>query len=97
MERGMWQGDPLSPFLFLLAAKGLHVMMKEAMHKQLYKKYQLVPKNTQISHLQYADDTIFFGTWDKHNILTLMRILKCFSSVSSLKLNLLKIKLYGVG
>ncbi|GJV40051.1 putative RNA-directed DNA polymerase [Tanacetum coccineum] len=51
----------------------------------------------QVSHLQYADDTIFFGEWNKENAKTLMCILKCFEEVSGLRVNYNKSKLYEVG
>ncbi|GKE75843.1 kinase-like domain, beta-lactamase/transpeptidase-like protein [Tanacetum coccineum] len=50
-----------------------------------------------VSHLQYADDTIFFGEWSKENVRSLMCILKCFEEVSGLRVNYNKSKLYGVG
>ena len=50
-----------------------------------------------VSHLQYADDTIFFGEWNRDNAKALMCILKCFEEVSGLRVNYNKSKLYGVG
>ncbi|GKA53023.1 RNA-directed DNA polymerase, eukaryota [Tanacetum coccineum] len=50
-----------------------------------------------VSHLQYADDTIFFGEWNKDNAKSLMCILKCFEEVSRLRVNYNKSKLYGIG
>ncbi|GJV37659.1 hypothetical protein Tco_1410136 [Tanacetum coccineum] len=45
-----------------------------------------------VSHLQYADDTIFFGEWSKRNAINLIRIMKGFEKVSGLKVNLNKSK-----
>jgi len=57
------QGDPLSPFLFLLAAEGLHVLMKSVVDNNLYTGYEVGNSNSVVvSHLQFADDTLLVGT-----------------------------------
>ena len=56
----MRQGDPLSPFLFILAAEGLNAMVGEAVTKGIFNDVQVGRSDVIISHLQYADDTIFF-------------------------------------
>ncbi|GJZ02652.1 putative RNA-directed DNA polymerase [Tanacetum coccineum] len=50
-----------------------------------------------VSHLQYADDTIFFGEWSRRNAINLMCIMKGFEKAAGLKVNLNKSKVYGVG
>ncbi|GAU35790.1 hypothetical protein TSUD_56670 [Trifolium subterraneum] len=60
LERGLRQGDPLSPFLFLLAAEGLNVLMKTMVECNLFSGYSVGDgASTSISHLQFADDTLF--------------------------------------
>lgn len=97
MERGVRQGDPLSPFLFILAAEGLNAMIKEAKQSGLFRGVQVGMDRVEVSHLQYADDSIFFGEWDRRNIGNLMIILKSFEAVSGLKINLNKSRFYGLG
>lgn len=50
-----------------------------------------------MSHLQFADDALFFGEWSLHNAKVLSRILSCFHLAFGLKVNLNKSKLFGVG
>ncbi|GKE05044.1 reverse transcriptase domain, reverse transcriptase zinc-binding domain protein, partial [Tanacetum coccineum] len=97
LERGVRQGDPLSPFLFILAAEGLNAIVSEAVEKGIFRGVVVGDNNVMVPHLQYADDTIFFGDWDKDNAKSLMCILKCFEEASGLKVNYNKSKIYGIG
>ncbi|XP_071718810.1 uncharacterized mitochondrial protein AtMg01250-like [Rutidosis leptorrhynchoides] len=97
MGRGVRQGDPLSPFLFILATDGLNILTKAAIDKNLFRGVEIGRDKVLISHLQYAEDTIFFGEWSSSNARNLINILKCFELASGLKVNFQKSCLYGVG
>ncbi|GJW78077.1 reverse transcriptase domain, reverse transcriptase zinc-binding domain protein [Tanacetum coccineum] len=97
LKRGVRQGDPLSPFLFILAAEGLNAIVTEAVEKGIFRGVVVRENKVTVSHLQYADNTIFFGEWNKENAKALMCILKCFEEVSGLKVNYNKSKIYGIG
>ncbi|GJS96150.1 putative RNA-directed DNA polymerase [Tanacetum coccineum] len=97
MERGLRQGDPLSPFLFLIVVEALQVSIIEACNKNLFKGLYLNEDNTNLSLLQYADDALFFGEWSLWNAKKLVMILKCFQDASGLRVNLAKSKLYEIG
>ncbi|GJY40280.1 arginine repressor C-terminal-like domain-containing protein [Tanacetum coccineum] len=90
MERGLRQGDPLSPFLFLLVVEALQIAILEACSKGFFKGVSLAEGGVNISLLQYADDALFFGEWSRLNAKNLILILKCFENASGLKINLSK-------
>ncbi|XP_071729345.1 uncharacterized mitochondrial protein AtMg01250-like [Rutidosis leptorrhynchoides] len=81
LQRDVRQGDPLSPFLFIIAAEGLNALAKAAV------KYNMF----------LGDDTIFSGNWSKENICNLMKLLKCFELTSGLKVNYQKSNLFWIG
>ncbi|GAU17907.1 hypothetical protein TSUD_330330, partial [Trifolium subterraneum] len=97
MERGLRQGDPLSPFLFLLAAEGLNVMMRAMVQANLYTGYTIGSANSiVVSHLQFADDTLLLGAKSWANVRALRGVLSLFEKVSGLKVNFHKSMLVGV-
>ncbi|GKA76737.1 ribonuclease H-like domain-containing protein [Tanacetum coccineum] len=83
MERGLRQGDSLSPFLFLLVAEALQVSITEACNKCFYKGVYRSEDGLNVSLLQYADDALFFGKWSRSNARNLILILKCFEEASA--------------
>ena len=83
MERGLRQGDPLSPFLFLLAAEGLNVLMTSAVNLNLFTGYFIGTHNpTMLSHLQFADDTRLLGVKSWANVRALRAIMVLFENMS---------------
>ncbi|KAJ0610677.1 putative RNA-directed DNA polymerase [Helianthus annuus] len=61
LKRGLRQGDPLSPFLFVLALEVLEVFIKRATSLGLFNGVQLPNGGPNLTHLCYADDVIFMG------------------------------------
>jgi hypothetical protein len=58
LERYLRQGVPLSPFLFLLAPKGLNVMMNATVEAGLFFGYDIGQGvSISITYLQFAEDT----------------------------------------
>nr|XP_029151642.1 uncharacterized protein LOC114925980 [Arachis hypogaea] len=60
MERRLRQGDPLSPFLFVLVVDVLHRMIGEAVRNGRISPMLVGTDSIELFHLQFADDTILF-------------------------------------
>jgi len=55
--------------------------------KNLFRGFPVGTNNVDISILQYADDTIFFGEASMENVKAIKAILRTFELVSGLKIN----------
>ncbi|CAL5358449.1 unnamed protein product [Camellia sinensis] len=95
-QRGLRQGDPLSPFLFNVVAEGLNILLERAKQLGLIKG-AVVGSDLRITHLQFADDTILFCEAEWEEILNIKRILRCFEIMSGLQINYHKSVVCGVG
>ncbi|GKV05043.1 hypothetical protein SLEP1_g17092 [Rubroshorea leprosula] len=96
ISQGLRQGDPLSPFLFLIVAEGLNGMITTVVQKGLMEGVEVGSKGFKVSHLQFADDTILFGSATEQNVWAMKGIMRSFELVSGLKVNFNKSQLLGI-
>ncbi|XP_016192852.1 uncharacterized protein LOC107633766 [Arachis ipaensis] len=87
MERDLRQGDPLSPFLFVLVVDVLHKMIGEPVRNKRILPLLIGKDNIELSHLQFADDTILFCPPEEETIRSYARLLRCFEMMSGLTIN----------
>jgi Reverse transcriptase (RNA-dependent DNA polymerase) len=89
LRRGVRQGDPISPYLFILAMNFLAAWMKKLNETQLLK---LVFPSCR-SCLQYADDTLILLKPEDQQLQILKMVFHIFGEMSGLRINLQKSKL----
>ncbi|WMV08266.1 hypothetical protein MTR67_001651 [Solanum verrucosum] len=66
--RGLKQGDPLSPALFILGAEVLSRLLNSLHQIPSYKGFYMEPKGPQINHLSFANDVIIFAAIDRQSL-----------------------------
>ena len=59
-SRGLRQGDPLSPYLFLLVADGLSTLLKHNEGLGDIDGLKVCRRAPSVSHLLFADDSLLF-------------------------------------
>nr|GEX60891.1 RNA-directed DNA polymerase, eukaryota, reverse transcriptase zinc-binding domain protein [Tanacetum cinerariifolium] len=74
LHRGLNQGDPLAPFLFLLIIESLHLSFSQAVEEGIFIGFR-VDHSITLFHLFYADDAVFIGEWSHSNLKGIMNIL----------------------
>lgn len=97
INKGVWQGDPLSPFLFIIPMEGLSIAMKTTCENGIFTGTKMPHDDISVSHLFYADDALFLDEWNKENIKNFARTLKCFHATSGLKINFQNSCVFGIG
>lgn len=97
IERGLRQGDPLSPLLFNICVNGLSCMLSQLLGNSGSNLFCGVKMGTAeaLNHLQFADDTLLFCEKDENQMELLCHTLFSFLFASGLKLNMAKSELIG--
>ncbi|XP_020586152.1 uncharacterized protein LOC110028584 [Phalaenopsis equestris] len=85
-SRGIKQGDPLSPTIFILAFDYLSRSLNELASRKPHSLYSH-RSSTLINHLAFVDDIIIFSKASKAVVKLFMQNLESFQDVSGMKLN----------
>ena len=93
-SRGIRQGDPLSPYLFILCMEYLGSLIEEKCSKGDWIPLQASHGNIKISHLFFADDLILFVKVNKDICEVILDVLRNFCLESRQKVSLEKSRIY---
>eukprot|EP00253_Pinus_taeda_P029476 PITA_29476 len=92
--RGLRQGDPLSPFLFILMMEELGRSIKHAKIVGKVKGFQLSEDGQALTHQQFVDGTMLQGIPTVKEALAYKQILREFAMGSGMEVNLSKSKIF---
>ena len=85
--RGLRQGDPMSPYLFVLIMDTLSQIIISNIHHAPHFKYHWRCDKLAISHLCFADDLLLFFNGDAHSALVMKKSLDDFYTFTGLCAN----------
>ena len=85
--RGIHQGNPLSPFLFLLCTKGLNSLILKAKSEGSLHGFALSRRSPKQTHLLFADDSLLFCRSSRNEFQKVLEILVAYESMSGQKIN----------
>uniref|UniRef100_A0A803PMU7 Reverse transcriptase domain-containing protein n=1 Tax=Cannabis sativa TaxID=3483 RepID=A0A803PMU7_CANSA len=86
-ERGLRQGDPLSPFLFLLCSEGLSCLIFEAERAGRIHGLRFGNMEQRLSHLLFADDSLVFLDANFEDSNALKEVLGTYEKLSGQCIN----------
>ncbi|XP_039040914.1 uncharacterized protein LOC120179370 [Hibiscus syriacus] len=95
-DRGIRQGDPLSPYLFVIAMNVLSSILDVAAKQRIF-KFHPKCKRVALTNLCFADNLIVFCHGSLDFVLGVLCTLEKFYELSGLKLNAQKIEFFAWG
>lgn len=93
-QRGIRQGDPLSPYLFVLCMEKLAQSITQEVDKSAWKPISMGKNGPPLSHLFFADDLILFSETDSSQVHLIQRVLKHFCASSGQTVNKDKTRIF---
>ena len=93
-SRGIWQGDPLSPYLFILCMEVLGALLEEKCKAKLWNSVKASQGGPKFSNVFFADDLMLFAKADRKNCTAIRDVLDSFCEMSGQKISTEKSQVY---
>nr|XP_027090307.1 uncharacterized protein LOC113711341 [Coffea arabica] len=86
-SRGLRQGDPLSPYLFLVCAEGFSALLRRANRQGSMSGMKIANEAPCLSHLFFAEDSLIFCRAKVGEAVQLMKVLEEYGRASGQLIN----------
>ena len=93
-SRGLRQGDPFSPYLFLFYTEGLHGLITKVANSGDIQGVSICKNGPKLTHLLFADDSLVFCKSTEAECRTLLHVLSTYESASGQQVNQAKTHLF---
>lgn len=86
--RGLRQGCPLSPYLFIICAEGFSALIRSHERLGLWRGFACGPRAPTVTHLLFADDSLLFCSATEENCRAIQSVLATYERGSGQVVNL---------
>ena len=93
-SKGLRQGDPLSPYLFLMCTEGLHGLINKAANNGEIRGLSICHNGPKLTHLLFAYNSLVFCRAKESECQTLLNILAKYKRGTSRQINKAKTTLF---
>ena len=86
-SKGLRQGDPISPYPFLLCAEGLNTLLARASQTKTIQGLSISRGGPQLTHIFFANDSVLFCRPNMQKCNAILEILRKYEKASGQQVN----------